>query len=1572
MSDQPSVSVKVPLYEKIYQLDGFIGDEERNALQLPEGVDEAGLFVTVYVSRESTYPGDAPAGGATPHENTGDPSVAREDIVDWRKARIVCRFLLVLLSREEVRQLDQLGASVPKSLKERIAERNRFEWSRILQNRPTYLHWGVARDHPDEWTLPEAKTFPPGTIRFDKIAVRTEFPAEHPRIRINVPFFESGNELRTIRGIKAVVYRAKDHKYFKDGRRDIFVPVWDSVRTWVIDGAGIEENVAELSLTESAFRTALGVSRSDSYMSLSRETSPGPDASGSGRSAVRRSISLSSVRKLKSSASLDRLVKAGAPQDRSLKAVRRIHTAATVLFEELFGGVGRGGSGHLDVVVEEMEPQSEYHIHMATDISGLALHWGVSRKKPGQWVLPRRDWWPAGVTSQVDHKAVRSEFEADQDNPGVWRLDMCFRRESEDDIANGESWLPSALVFVLYQAEYNFWSNYHNDNFVVPVAPPAPSVLEDVYASYLHTLQEQEKMLGDRAQGEEPETLPVGTILGLERRSLDDDGETVICFSVEEDGFALRVHADLSPLVIHWGIARHRVTEFLQPDESLAVETKGRTYRFENKAMRTEFVPDEHHQGTYYAEIHLKKEHAPRAVTFVLFNPELNRWYRAEGGGNFVLRMDLESFSQLPGSVGKHEDVAQKIIEVEVEYGSWTLMHRYNLANDILRNSMSALDADLLQLVFVWLRYSFLRQLDWQRSYNTQPRLLAHAQEQLTTTLAQVFVSRPDLRLWVRLCLSMLGRGGGNGQRIRDDILRIMHKHHIPETPGHFMEQWHQKLHNNTTPDDVAICESYLAFLRSNGDKNVFYETLQKHGVTKERLASYERPIFAEVQTYPCDTNSLIHDFEEYLHVLKSVHSGTDLAVVLDYARWTLDQELISKVEHIQSVRAELMASPQGALEFSFLIAEARKMLQSTLEHVEDPTRVRDMLFLDLALDELARLAVESQGLADYVAETDVQKACNLLVVLAQHVGWSMLSSAFLETSYDLAALVYGIQSDVQLQEPDFGLRLYATMERLMDCVGHDVVERLHHDVQPKAVYIGVGCNIDQKVVTLFSEELIRGQAAFALAQVLRPLMRNIRKQANLGNWQVISPGSCTGQGAVFDELLSIQYKTFAEPTVAFVRRISGEEEIPTGMVGLITTDTLDILSHCAVRARNEHVVLACCFSEELFDQLTERFRGAWVAVRSLTDGSLDFQPIQEGAGRTTAADTTDGASEHAQRRAVSMRSDIEKKPLKSVLGIAQFNTQRGGSKSNSLAKLIRVIPDWIHIPPCALLPFGVCEQVLAEAQNSDVGERFQQLMAELDGKGPTDDCSALLARLRHCVRQLAPSDTFMKELQQVLQHEGFHSIDNLDMRRAWECILDVWASKFNDRAFLALRKAGAVGKTSLSSLYMAVLVQEVVPADYAFVLHTKNPFTGEPSEIYGELVHGLGEVLVGNYPGRALGFTYSKSTGQVRVCNYPSKTKALTPRGGLIFRSDSNGEDLEDFAGAGLFDSILMQPAEEVVVRYRELKILQDKAYLERILSKIGKCGIEIESNCGNKPQDIEGCICGEDVYVVQSRDQV
>ena len=40
------------------------------------------------------------------------------------------------------------------------------------------------------------------------------------------------------------------------------------------------------------------------------------------------------------------------------------------------------------------------------------------------------------------------------------------------------------------------------------------------------------------------------------------------------------------------------------------------------------------------------------------------------------------------------------------------------------------------------------------------------------------------------------------------------------------MEQWHQKLHNNTSPDDVAICEALLAYLAAGLDVSAYWDTL--------------------------------------------------------------------------------------------------------------------------------------------------------------------------------------------------------------------------------------------------------------------------------------------------------------------------------------------------------------------------------------------------------------------------------------------------------------------------------------------------------------------------------------------------------------------------------------------------------------------------------------------------------------------------------------------------------------------------------------------------------------------------
>lgn len=49
-----------------------------------------------------------------------------------------------------------------------------------------------------------------------------------------------------------------------------------------------------------------------------------------------------------------------------------------------------------------------------------------------------------------------------------------------------------------------------------------------------------------------------------------------------------------------------------------------------------------------------------------------------------------------------------------------------------------------------------------------------------------------------------------------------------------------------------------------------YWETLLQHGITKERLASYDRNITSEPEYMP----DIVGDLYDYLGVLKSVHEN--------------------------------------------------------------------------------------------------------------------------------------------------------------------------------------------------------------------------------------------------------------------------------------------------------------------------------------------------------------------------------------------------------------------------------------------------------------------------------------------------------------------------------------------------------------------------------------------------------------------------------------------------------------------------------------------------------------------------
>jgi len=191
-------------------------------------------------------------------------------------------------------------------------------------------------------------------------------------------------------------------------------------------------------------------------------------------------------------------------------------------------------------------------------------------------------------------------------------------------------------------------------------------------------------------------------------------------------------------------------------------------------------------------------------------------------------------------------------VECETTYNSWTLMHRYNKCFDML-NQVDVYDVNNLAWIYIWIKYSNLRQLTWQKNYNTKPRELSSSQLRLTEQITKIYIdtkskSQDYADFWKphiisRMLLSLIGKGASenDGQRIRDDILKIQQKNNLH---GNFFEQWHQKLHNNSTPDDIVICEAVLNFLKNGGkSKDDYWSVLHKNGISKERLAGFERKI---------------------------------------------------------------------------------------------------------------------------------------------------------------------------------------------------------------------------------------------------------------------------------------------------------------------------------------------------------------------------------------------------------------------------------------------------------------------------------------------------------------------------------------------------------------------------------------------------------------------------------------------------------------------------------------------------------------------------------------------------------
>ena len=214
-----------------------------------------------------------------------------------------------------------------------------------------------------------------------------------------------------------------------------------------------------------------------------------------------------------------------------------------------------------------------------------------------------------------------------------------------------------------------------------------------------------------------------------------------------------------------------------------------------------------------------------------------------------------------------------------------------------------------------------------------------------------------------RAALATLPRGGGNGDDIRLGILEVLRENGIKE--GHrpgiedaFLQQWHQKLHSNTTVDDVYICEAYIHFLEGPGKWEDFWKYLaDNHNLGREDLANMKAGwknndgILGPANHLP----QLINPMKHFLWILKTTHGGGNMDSAMDFARGNMPPDVQADIDDLLQHRNEYWVPNK--------IVEIRERLSGTWRYGEHCNR--DVVLLDIALEKYYRQKIEGMVTAN-------------------------------------------------------------------------------------------------------------------------------------------------------------------------------------------------------------------------------------------------------------------------------------------------------------------------------------------------------------------------------------------------------------------------------------------------------------------------------------------------------------------------------------------------------------------------------------------------------------------------------
>ena len=304
------------------------------------------------------------------------------------------------------------------------------------------------------------------------------------------------------------------------------------------------------------------------------------------------------------------------------------------------------------------------------------------------------------------------------------------------------------------------------------------------------------------------------------------------------------------------------------------------------------------------------------------------------------------------------------------------------------------------------------------------------------------------------------------------------------------------------------------------------------------------------------------------------------------------------------------------------------------------------------------------------------------------------------------------------------------------------------------------------------------------------------------------------------------------------------------------------------------------------------------------------------------------------------------------ALDTADHALERIGGKGRSLARLLNAgfrVPTGFHVTTDAYRRFvaseGLQASILdrARPEAKDGRASFEAAAVEIKGLFDAATMNAeIVNAVRHAVADLGDKPVAVRssanaedlpDLSFAGQQETFLNVRGEEAVLA--AIKACWASLWTTQA-MSYRHQNGIAPASVA---MAVVVQEMVPADVAGILFTANPATGERGELVVNASFGLGEAIVG---------------GEVTPDTY------VLAREGLAVTERVIGAKEQQTVADG-DQGTKLAPVDQAS---RAHAVLDDA-----MLRELATTALAIEAAFDGVPQDIEWAVSGGRLHVLQAR---